>query len=461
VALHRNRRGLDLPIAGAPAVTAGAPAPSAAIAHVALLGADWPGLRPALRVEPGARVRRGQALFEDRRNPGVLYTSPAAGTVSAVHRGERRAFVSVVVAIGAEDADPAAGQVDFDAHRSLAGRAGGREAVRALLAESGLWTALRTRPFSRVPALEQRPAAIFVTATDTRPLAPPPRLALAGREDDFGAGVRALAELTDGELLVCHAPDTPLPLPAQARVRAEQFDGPHPAGNAGWHIHRLRPVDLRQHVWHIGYADVLAIGRLLRSGRLEVERTIALAGPGVVRPRLVRTRLGASLDELTRAELAPGEQRVISGSVLDGRSAGGAADGYLGRYHLQVSALPEGRRRQMFGYLAPGADKFSVSRITLGVLRARLGRRFAFSTSTNGGERAMVPIGHYERVLPFDVAPTFLLRALISGDDERAVALGALELDEEDLALATYVCPGKTDYGPLLRAALERIARDA
>jgi Na+-transporting NADH:ubiquinone oxidoreductase subunit A len=176
----------------------------------------------------------------------------------------------------------------------------------------------------------------------------------------------------------------------------------------------------------------------------------------------VRTRLGASIDELLRGGLNAGEQRTLSGSVLDGRIARGEVDGYLGRYHLQVCALPEGREREMFGYIAPGARKFSVSRVVLGSLLARFGaQRFAFTTATNGGPRAMVPIGHYERVLPFDVAPTFLLRALITRDDERAAALGALELDEEDLALATYACPGKTEYGPLLRAALERIEKDA
>jgi Na+-transporting NADH:ubiquinone oxidoreductase subunit A len=464
MALHRNSKGLDLPIAGAPAMPAGVALERLAVTRVALLAADSPGLKPTLRVEPGAPVRRGQPLFEDKKNPGVVYTAPAAGTVAAVHRGARRAFLSLVIEIGAEDADAARNQVDLPTRAALAGLAPAqwdRAAVRALLLESGLWVALRTRPFSRVAAPAAEPAAIFVTAIDTRPHAPPPALALAGREIEFAAGLQALLALTDGEVIVCHAPQAPLALPAAARLRAEQFDGPHPAGNVGWHIHRLRPVDLHHPAWHIGYADVLAIGHLLRTGRLDVERVISIAGPGVVQPRFVRVRLGASVDELMRGGLQPGEQRVISGSVLDGRAARGEVDGYLGRYHLQASALPEGREREMFGYIAPGAQKYSVSRVVLGALLARLAsRRFAFTTATNGGPRAMVPIGHYEKVLPFDVAPTFLLRALITRDDERAVALGALELDEEDLALATYVCPGKTEYGPLLRAARERIEKD-
>jgi Na+-transporting NADH:ubiquinone oxidoreductase subunit A len=463
MALHRNSQGLDLPLAGAPALPAGAPIEVVAVAQVALLGADSPGLRPSLRVEPGARVLRGQALFEDKKNPGVLYTSPAAGTVTAVHRGARRAFISVVIAVGPEDADHAHNHVVFGSRAAVVDHGQvERDTVRALLLEAGLWTALRVRPFSRVAPADGVPEAIFVTAMDTRPHAPPPALALAGRETEFAAGLQALATLTDGEVIVCHAPSLALTLPSLPRLRAEQFDGPHPAGNVGWHIHRLRPVDLEHRVWHVGYADVLAIGHLLRTGRLDVERVVSLAGPGIARPRIVRTRLGASIDALLQGELNAGEQRPISGSVLDGRTARGEIDGYLGRYHLQVSALPEGRARELFGFIAPGAEKYSVSRVTLGALTARLaGRRFGFTTTTNGGARAMVPIGHYERVLPFDVAPTFLLRALITRDDERAAALGALELDEEDLALATYVCPGKTEYGPLLRAALERIEKDA
>jgi Na+-transporting NADH:ubiquinone oxidoreductase subunit A len=240
-------------------------------------------------------------------------------------------------------------------------------------------------------------------------------------------------------------------------VRLEQFRGPHPSGSAGWHIHCLHPVSMERHVWHIGYQDVIALGCLLRSGELDVGRVISLAGPSVRAPRLLRTRLGASVDELVAGELHDGEHRVLSGSVLDGRVAAGEAGGYLGRYHLQVAVLPEGREREMFGYVMPGANKFSVTGAVFGAFsRARR----VLTTTTNGGERAMVPIGTYERVLPFDIEPVFLLRALIIKDDQAAQKLGALELDEEDLALATCVCPSKYEYGPLLRDALARIEKE-
>jgi Na+-transporting NADH:ubiquinone oxidoreductase subunit A len=451
--VHRTRRGLDLPIAGDPEPRI---EPARAVTRVALLAADYVGLRPALRVQPGDAVRRGQALFEDKRNPGVPFTAPAAGRVAAVHRGERRALVSVVIEV-----DEGAGrepQVPLAAFRGRPPAELDRDAVRALLVESGLWTAFRARPFSRVPSPGTAPQAIFVTAIDTRPHAPSPELVLADRGEDFASGVRALEQLTDGPVYVCTAPGARIAVPDSPRVRIEAFAGPHPSGTAGLHIHLLHPVSLARTVWHVGYQDVVAIGRLLATGRIDVERVVALAGPGMARPRLVRTRLGASLDELVAGELAPGEQRVVSGSVLDGRTAAGEASGYLGRYHLQVAALPEGRSRELFGWMAPGRDKHSLIAVVLGAFARRA---LPLTTTTNGSPRAMVPIGTYERVMPLDLMPTFLLRALITGDDEQAEALGCLELDEEDLALCTYVCPGKYEYGPLLRGALERIAKDA
>lgn len=448
MALHTSKRGLDLPLAGEPALQVDA---ARAVSRVALLGADYVGLKPALLVQPGARVRRGQPVVADKSNPGVQLTAPAGGLVAELHRGERRAFVALVIEVGPEDAAPAT----FAQHDGRAPGAFDATALRALLQESGLWAALRTRPFGRIPAADATPAALFVTATDTRPHAPPPDLVVGERPEAFRTGLAALARLAQ-PVFLCVAPGTAIDAPPGVRV--ETFSGPHPAGNVGWHIHRLLPVHAGRSVWHIGYQDVIAIGHLLATGELDVSRVISLAGPGVVRPRLLRTRIGASTDQIVAGELHAGEQRVISGSVLDGRTASGAAQGYLGRYHLQIAALPEGRKRELFGFVAPGAEKFSVTGAVLGAFRRA--HRFVLTTSTHGSPRAMVPIGTYERVLPFDMLPTFLLRSLIIGDDERAEQLGALELDEEDVALATYVCPGKYDYGPLLRAALERLRRE-
>jgi Na+-transporting NADH:ubiquinone oxidoreductase subunit A len=448
MALHRMTRGLDLPLAGVPVPQVH----PAAVTRVAVLGEDFIGLKPALLVQPGERVLRGQTLFEDKKNPGVRCTAPAAGTVSAIHRGERRAFVSLVIEVAADDSGPA--QVKFERFTGAATEQLDGAMVRDLLAESGLWTALRTRPYGKVPAVDSEPAAIFVTAIDTRPHAPPPELVLQGRAEDFGRGVRCLEALTRGNVYLCKAQDAPIPAPESERIKVEEFSGPHPAGLPGTHIHLLAPVDHDTCVWHIGYQDVAAIGALFATGMLDVERVVSLAGPGVAQPRLLRTRIGASLADLTRGQLKSGAQRVISGSVIDGRTAMGEEHGYLGRFSLQVSALPEGTERELFGWIAPGRNKFSLWNIVLGAMSKR---PLPLTTTTNGSARAMVPIGSYERVMPLDILPTFLLRALITKDAERAAALGALELDEEDLALCTLVCPGKFEYGPMLRSMLARL----
>jgi Na+-transporting NADH:ubiquinone oxidoreductase subunit A len=451
VTLHRIRKGLDLPLSGAPTQ---AVEPATAVRRVALLGADAPGLKPSFLVQPGDAVRAGQPVFEDRRLPGVRYTAPATGTVEAVHRGVRRAFVALVIAVDRNAGDDA---VPFASYSRRPVAALGTDDVRALLLESGLWTALRTRPYSRVASPAIAPRSIFVTATDTHPHAPDMGVVLAGRGDDFRDGVAALSKLTSGRVFVCMDATADLPVPDDPRVIVERFAGPHPAGTVGLHIHLLDPVDHARQVWHAGAQDVAAIGRLFRTGRVDTTRIVSIAGPGALRPRLLATRIGASIDELVRGEMRPGTQRTISGAVLGGRTAMGEAEGFLGRYHQQVSILPEAGEREMFGYITPGAHKFSIWNVVLGALARR---PLALNTSTNGGARAMVPIGSYERVMPMDLMPTFLLRALATGDIERAEALGVLELDEEDLALATFVDPGKTEWGPLLRAMLERIRKE-
>lgn len=457
MSLHHIRKGLDLPLAGAPVQHI---APAQPVSQVATLGADLHGLRPALAVQVGDRVRRGQLLYADRRRPECRVTAAAAGTVRAIHRGERRAFVSLVIDIA--DNDGVQASVDFaNLPRDLAHA--DAAALRALLVESGLWCALRGRPYGHVPEIDAQPQALFVTAIDTRAHAPDPQVVLAGREADFAAGLAALERIVAPEVPVylCVAAGSAIAAGAGSRAARHEFAGPHPAGLPGLHIHQLHPVGAARSVWHIGYADVAAIGRLLNTGRLDVERVISLAGPAVKSPRLLRTRLGASVGELCRGELLQGELRVLSGSALDGRRAMDEADAFLGRFHAQVCALVEGRERELFGWITPQRAKYSVWNVVAGRFAAlRPTGGLPLSTSTNGGERAMVPIGSFERVLPMDIMATHLLRALITGNAERAVALGALELEEEDLALATFVCPGKTEYGPLLRQMLDRVEKE-
>ncbi|WP_270503159.1 Na(+)-translocating NADH-quinone reductase subunit A [Kluyvera ascorbata] len=441
-------KGLDLPIAGLPD---GQRIDDVTVTRVAVKGEEYIGLRPSMAVKEGDRVAKGQLLFEDKKIPGVRFTAPASGIVSAIHRGERRVLQSVVIDIEGDDA------VAFNAYAPDELATLPRETVTEQLIESGLWTAMRTRPFSKTPAPGTEPVAIFVTAMDTNPLAADPQPIILAQRDAFNAGLTALTRLTDGRVHVCQGSGGKLGGHPQGQVTFNQFAGPHPAGLVGTHIHFLEPVSLNKQVWHLNYQDVIAYGELFLDGVLWTERIIALGGPQVKQPRLLRTRLGADLDALLVGELHDGENRVISGSVLNGTQAVGP-HAFLGRFHLQVSVLKEGRDKELLGWVAPGRDKFSITRTTLGhFLKKKL---FNLSTDTHGGERAMVPIGSYERVMPLDILPTVLLRDLLAGDTDSAQALGCLELDEEDLALCTYVCPGKYEYGPVLRHVLTQIEQE-
>ncbi len=452
------KRGLDLPIAGVPAQTIHyAPPPT----RVALIGADYPGLKPTLAVQEGDRVRRGQVLFADKKNEAVKYTAPAAGTVTAIHRGEKRAFVALEIAVSGNEA------VTFRHWPAAQLATLLRAEVAANLLDSGLWTALRTRPYDKVPVPGtdpgKSPHSIFVNAMDTNPLAADPDVVMAGREADFRAGVTVLTALTDGPVFVCRKSSSTQPrLVDLARVSEQEFDGPHPAGLVGTHIHFLDPVGPHKTVWHLNYQDAMAIGHLFLTGALDVSRVIALAGPQVNKPRLLRTQLGADVAGIIRNEIgsgaiAPGESRIISGSPLHGHICAGNT-AFLTRYALQLTVLHEGRERKLLRYVLPGFDAHSQTNAFMGALRGAF--RFAMTTTTNGSARAMVPIGTYEEIMPLDMLPTLLLRYLLVGDTDRAAQLGALELGEEDLALCTYVCPGKYEYGPVLRDVLNRIERE-
>lgn len=322
-----------------------------------------------------------------------------------------------------------------------------------------MWTTLRTRPFGRVPTPDDdAPHSLFVTVADTNPHAPDVAKVLAGREKDFERGLAVVSKLTEGKVYVCKGAGAKVSTGKNAKVQVEEFHGPHPSGTVGVHIHTLDPVSRNKTVWHIGYQDVINVGRLFATGKLDVERVVSLAGPTVKKPRLLKTRVGACLDEIVDGELETVENRVISGSVLTGRKAMGEIHGFLGRFHLQISALREGREREFLGWLKPGFDMFSTTNAYASALTP--GKRFDFTTARNGSHRHMVPIGMYERVFPFDILPTFLLRAILVKDVGRAEELGVLELDEEDVALCTFVCPGKQDYGPVLRENLETIWKE-
>ncbi len=441
---HSIVRGLDLPITNPPKQTV---SNEPDVTQAALLGDDYVGMKPTMLVQVGDRVKRGQPVIEDKKNPGVIFTSPVSGTVNAIHRGEKRRFLSMVFDIDDDES------VDFEAfgddlHKLTP------ETVRRQLISSGLWTSLRTRPYSKTPTVDSTPDSIFVTAIDTNPLAANPEVVVAQNHEKFVLGLHALSTLTKNNVYLCLAPNGDIRGDQVPKVQTEVFDGPHPAGLVGTHINIVNPVGPTKTHWHINYQDVIAIGTLLFDGTLDASRIIALAGPGVEDPRLIKTVIGANLDQLTTGQLNEGENRIISGSILSGRQSQEPVS-FLGRFHLQVSVIKEDHEREFLGWMAPGLKKFSVTRAFASAMNPA--QRVSFTTATGGSRRSMVPIGSYERVMPLDILPTQLLRALIVGDTDTAQQLGALELDEEDLALCTFVCPGKYEYGSMLRQNLKQI----
>ena len=441
-------KGLDIPIGGRPERTVTSSRP---VHFVALVGDDYPGMKPTMLVEPGDKVKCGQPVFTDKKNQGVIFTAPGSGEVTAINRGAKRKFESLIIEL--DDEAP----VSFCPEESSVNDFGPEE-LRKLLVDSGLWCALRTRPYGKIPAIDSAPSSLFITAMDTAPLAPDVEGIIRMQKEDFAAGLKILKKTIDRPLFLCLAKGMDLEdIEETDGMEKVEFSGPHPAGLPSTHIHFVDPVHEAKTVWHIGAQDVISVGALLRTGRLYTDRIISLAGPAVLAPRHVRTRIGASIRELCSSELADGDARVLSGSVLDGRKASDMI-AYLGRYHQQVSSLPEGTGRQFFGWLRPGGDRFSVTRAFLSAFSSSSSIRF--DTAVWGGNRAIFPLGTYEKVMPLDVIPTYLLKSIASGNTEKAKEMGCLELVEEDLALCSYVCPGKNDFGTMLRTTLTSIETD-
>jgi len=443
------KKGLNLPITGGPVQQI---SDGNTVKSVAVLGGDYVGLKPKMMVAEGDKVKLGQVLFSDKQNPGVNITAPGAGIVTAIHRGERRALLSVVIELKGKDQETFASYNEADLASLTA------EQVKENLLASGLWTSFVTRPYGKVPAVDSTPSSIFVTAIDTRPLAADPSVIIKERAGDFANGLNVISKLTSGKTYLCKA--TGADVASNGAAEVAEFSGPHPAGLPSTHIHFIDPVNVNKFVWHIDYQSVMAIGALFTSGKLNVERVVSLAGPTVKNPRLVRTRVGANLEELVAGELQGGvENRVISGSVLYGHQANGPV-AFLGANCLQVSVLREGRDREFFGWIVPGKNKYSAMNVYVSSCGRESGRLFPLTTDKNGSNRAIVPVGVYESVMPMDILSTPLLKAIVVGDTDQAQLLGCLELDEEDVSLFTFVDPGKHDFAPVLRANLTKIEKE-
>lgn len=419
------------------------------VTTVAVLGDDYIGLKPRLAVQEGDVVGAGAPIFAHKDTPDVQVTAPVSGRIKAINRGARRKLISVEIAVDGSAAEP----LDF----SAVGDVNTVEGLVERLCASGLWTSFRTRPYSKVPDPMTRPAAIYVTAMDTEPLAADPAPIIAAEEKAFVHGLEAIMGLSEGNTYLCQDPDASLPGDTIAGIHVAGFSGPHPAGLAGTHMHFLEPPSASKVVWTIGYQDVIAIGKLLATGRLDPTRVVAICGPMARHPRLVRTVAGASMLELCAEDLNSKKQvRVISGSILSGRMGAGET-AFLGRYARQITLIEEEREQIPLGWIRPMPGKYAVQPVLGSAFAKKL---YALTSNLNGGRRAMVPIGTFERLMPQDYLPTQLLRALLVMDTDTAQALGALELDEEDVALCGFACPAKYEYGVALRDSLTKIEKE-
>ena len=444
----RIKKGLDIPIYGTPAEDI---VDSKKSRSVAVLGNDYVGMKPTMLVEEGDSVSLGQPLFEDKKNPGVLITSPAGGKIEAINRGDRRALQSIVIEVEAEEKAE-----EFKSFTTEELVSATSESVRHQLITSGMWAAFRTRPYSKIPTVDSSPSNVFISVLDTEPLSPDPEKIVNLRLEDFNFGISVLKRLIDCPIHISVSENSSLEIIEDEQVKKHRFSGPHPAGLVGTHMHYISPASLTNVNWTIGYQDLMAIGSLFKTGYVSTERVIALSGPQVNEPRYIKTRLGACTDELTAGELTQRENRIISGSVISGREAIGSY-AYLGRYHNQISVIaePNSKDREFMNWLKPGPRKFSKIPLFLSSLFPK--KIFKFKALMNGSDRPIVPIGVYEEVLPLNMLPAMLLRNVVLMDTEKIQDLGGLELDEEDLSLCSYVCPGKYDFGSLLRAGLNKI----
>ena len=445
--LIRLRKGLNIKLAGKAEKIL---LPETAVTRFGVRFADFPGLVARLEVQEGASVRAGSALFHDKLFPEMKFVSPVSGVVREIVRGEKRVLTEVVIEQAGTD------KIDFGAADPLKLT---REEVRTKLLGSGLWTVIRQRPYHIVARPDAVPRAIFISAFDTAPLAPDLDFVMTNTHGNhLQTGINVLSRLTDGKIHISReAGSLRVPeLENLQRVEMHQFTGPHPAGNVGVQIHHIDPVVKGEVVWTIDIQDVVALGRLFDTGFHNRERIIALAGTGVLHPKYHRIRPGASVENILRANMKDGSLRVISGNVLTGKRI--SAEGSFGFYDNMVTLLPEGDYSEFFGWATPGLKKFSYWRTFVSSLLPR--KEYDLDTNLHGGHRAFVVTGHYENVLPMDIYPVHLLKAIMAGDVELMENLGIYEVAEEDFALCEFIDPSKTEIQEIIRSGINLMIKE-
>jgi len=441
----RLRKGLDIKLKGqAEKRVETLPAPE----FIAIKPVDFPGLTPRLKVKPGDIIRTGDPLFFDKYNHEILFTSPMGGKVSAVKRGERRKIMEVVV-----ETDKEAGEAEF---KKADPDKLSREEVKEQLLMSGMWPFIKRRPFGIIASLNDQPKAVFISTFDTAPLAPDYDFIMDGEADTFQTGVNALKKLTGSPVYLGVRPGSLFSRIKNVEIR--YFSGPHPAGNAGVQIHHVIPVNRGEVVWTANVQDVHMIGRLFKSGKVDFSRVIALTGSEVEKPLYLKTITGAPVSLITGGRLKKVDynQRIISGNVLTGKHI--KPQGFIGFYDSQVTVIPEGDEYEFVGWITPGLKKFSASGTFLSKLFPQ--QEYEMNANLHGGERAFVLTGQYEKVVPMDILPVYLLKAIIANDIDKMEQLGIYEVIEEDLALCEYVCTSKIKVQDILRNGINMIIKE-
>jgi Na+-transporting NADH:ubiquinone oxidoreductase subunit A len=415
----------------------------------ALKPAEFPGLTPRLMVIPGQEVKAGDPLFRDKNTPEICFVSPVGGIVTAVNRGERRRILEVVV-----KADQTIGTCDFgksDPDKMDAAQ------IKELLLKSGLWPFIKRRPYGILARHNEVPKSIFVSCFDTAPLAPDYQFILKGQESVFQTGINVLSKLTHGKVHIGLPYDSSHIFSGMKNAEITMYDGPHPAGNAGVQIHHTDPVNKGDVVWTIHPQDLLFIGRLFETGKVDFSKIIALAGSEVKSPRYYKTIVGANLAPLVEGKLhANSENRIISGNVLTGKKV--QPDDFLGFYDDLVTVIPEGNYYEFLGWAKPRTKQFSMSHAYFSWLMP--GKMFKPDANLHGEKRAYVMTGQYEKVVPMDILPVQLIKAILADDIEKMEKLGIYEVIEEDLALCEFVCTSKTEVQDILRSGINLMIKE-
>ena len=444
------RKGLDINLQGR-AQESLSVAPTAS--EYALSPLDFEGVTPKLLVKVGDEVKAGTPLFFNKYDERILFTSPVSGKVAAVNRGEKRKVLSVTVAPDAEQ------QYEEFAKPDL-GKAS-REEIVTLLLRSGLWPLLVQRPYGIIANPSDTPKAIFISAFDSAPLAPDYNFVLASERKNLQAGIDALRKLTPGKVHLSVRAKAEGDMPSLKGAELHTFAGKHPVGNVGVQIHHIDPVNRGEVVWTVNIQDVAIIGRLVNEGRVDRTKIVAVTGSEVEKPHYVRVIAGAKIDSLLAGNIrkqAEGDSvRIISGNVLTGTKV--AADGFLTFYANQVTVIPEGDKYELLGWAMPRLNKFSVSRAYFSWLCPK--KAYKLDTNMNGGERPFVVTGLYEKYLPMDIYPMYLLKACLAGDIDKMENLGIYEVTEEDFALCEFVDPSKIDIQQISRDGINLMIKEA